>query len=44
MSSINRKKHTHVIFRYFNAADADPAGQLGEDHSPETCTQLAMLS
>jgi UDP-glucose 4-epimerase len=25
-----------VIFRYFNAAGADPAGGLGEDHSPET--------
>jgi len=25
-----------VIFRYFNAAGADPNGQLGEDHNPET--------
>ena len=25
-----------VIFRYFNAAGADPAGDLGEDHDPET--------
>ncbi len=25
-----------VRFRYFNAAGADPAGQLGEDHIPET--------
>jgi UDP-glucose 4-epimerase len=25
-----------VCFRYFNAAGADPAGQLGEDHQPET--------
>lgn len=25
-----------VIFRYFNAAGADPQGRLGEDHSPET--------
>ena len=24
-----------VIFRYFNAAGADPAGDLGEDHTPE---------
>ncbi|MBE9076933.1 UDP-glucose 4-epimerase GalE [Romeria aff. gracilis LEGE 07310] len=24
-----------VCFRYFNAAGADPEGQLGEDHSPE---------
>lgn len=26
----------YVIFRYFNAAGADPSGQIGEDHSPET--------
>ena len=25
-----------VCFRYFNAAGADPGGQLGEDHAPET--------
>lgn len=25
-----------VIFRYFNAAGADPARQIGEDHRPET--------
>jgi UDP-glucose 4-epimerase len=25
-----------VIFRYFNAAGADPDGLLGEDHNPET--------
>jgi UDP-glucose 4-epimerase len=25
-----------IIFRYFNAAGADPDGLLGEDHSPET--------
>ena len=25
-----------VIFRYFNAAGADPGGDLGEDHTPET--------
>lgn len=25
-----------VIFRYFNAAGADPTGNLGEDHEPET--------
>jgi UDP-glucose 4-epimerase len=25
-----------VIFRYFNAAGADPVGDLGEDHDPET--------
>lgn len=26
---------TSVIFRYFNAAGADPDGLLGEDHTPE---------
>ena len=26
----------HISLRYFNAAGADPAGELGEDHSPET--------
>lgn len=25
-----------VVFRYFNAAGADPEGLLGEDHGPET--------
>ncbi|MFM7575740.1 MAG: UDP-glucose 4-epimerase GalE, partial [Microcystaceae cyanobacterium] len=25
-----------VIFRYFNAAGADPQGRAGEDHDPET--------
>ncbi len=25
-----------VVFRYFNAAGADPSGMLGEDHNPET--------
>jgi UDP-arabinose 4-epimerase len=25
-----------VIFRYFNAAGADPDGEIGEDHDPET--------
>jgi UDP-glucose 4-epimerase len=25
-----------IVFRYFNAAGADPDGSLGEDHSPET--------
>jgi UDP-glucose 4-epimerase len=25
-----------VMFRYFNAAGADPSGLLGEDHNPET--------
>ncbi|MGR3434374.1 MAG: UDP-glucose 4-epimerase GalE [Shimia sp.] len=26
----------HVIFRYFNVAGADPDGEVGEDHDPET--------
>jgi UDP-glucose 4-epimerase len=26
----------HACLRYFNAAGADPAGRLGEDHRPET--------
>lgn len=25
-----------MVFRYFNAAGADPAGAIGEDHTPET--------
>ena len=27
---------TYLALRYFNAAGADPAGDLGEDHDPET--------
>lgn len=27
---------SHVIFRYFNAAGADPEREIGEDHRPET--------
>jgi len=27
---------THASLRYFNAAGADPAGETGEDHEPET--------
>ena len=26
----------HVIFRYFNVAGADPEGEIGEQHVPET--------
>ena len=26
----------HVIFRYFNVAGADPSGEIGERHDPET--------
>jgi UDP-glucose 4-epimerase len=29
------KGFRHVVFRYFNAAGADPDGLLGEDHEPE---------
>ncbi len=27
---------THAVLRYFNAAGADPEGEIGEDHRPET--------
>ena len=27
---------THAVLRYFNAAGADPDGEVGEDHDPET--------
>jgi UDP-glucose 4-epimerase len=27
---------SHVIFRYFNVAGADPEGEIGEQHLPET--------
>jgi UDP-glucose 4-epimerase len=30
------KKLNYISLRYFNAAGADPDGELGEDHSPET--------
>ncbi len=34
-----------VVFRYFNASGADPSGNLGEDHSPEThLIPLALLT
>ena len=26
----------HMILRYFNAAGADPDGEIGEEHTPET--------
>ena len=26
----------HMNLRYFNAAGADPDGEIGEDHNPET--------
>ena len=33
----------HVIFRYFNVAGADPEGQIGERHEPETHLIPVML-
>jgi UDP-glucose 4-epimerase len=30
------QKLDYISLRYFNAAGADPTGELGEDHSPET--------
>ncbi|MGB5596814.1 MAG: UDP-glucose 4-epimerase GalE [Crocosphaera sp.] len=34
-----------VVFRYFNASGADPSGNLGEDHTPEThLIPLALLT
>lgn len=33
----------HVIFRYFNVAGADPEGQIGEHHRPETHLIPVML-
>jgi UDP-glucose 4-epimerase len=30
------EKLEYISLRYFNAAGADPEGELGEDHSPET--------
>lgn len=33
----------HVIFRYFNVAGADPEGELGEQHVPETHLVPLML-
>ena len=35
----------HVSLRYFNAAGADPDGEIGEDHDPEThAIPLAILA
>ncbi|MCU0825963.1 MAG: UDP-glucose 4-epimerase GalE [Tabrizicola sp.] len=33
----------HVIFRYFNVAGADPEGEIGEQHTPETHLVPLML-
>jgi len=34
--AISQSKLNHVIFRYFNLAGADPDGEMGECHEPET--------
>jgi len=34
--AIRDAKVNHVIFRFFNLAGADPDGEMGEDHDPET--------
>lgn len=34
--AIRQSGLNHVIFRYFNLAGADPDGEFGEDHEPET--------
>lgn len=33
----------HVVFRYFNVAGADPDGEVGEQHLPETHLILLLL-
>jgi len=35
-ASFKAGKVNYISLRYFNAAGADPEGELGEDHSPET--------
>ena len=34
--AIQQSGLSHIIFRYFNLAGADPDGEMGEDHEPET--------
>ena len=34
--AIRDAKVNHIIFRFFNLAGADPEGEMGEDHEPET--------
>lgn len=34
--AIQQSGLNHIIFRYFNLAGADPDGEFGEDHEPET--------
>lgn len=36
LSDLNRTGLCSAVLRYFNAAGADPDGELGEDHRPET--------
>ena len=35
-ASFQARKLSYISLRYFNTAGADPEGELGEDHSPET--------
>lgn len=35
-NAIRQSGMNHVIFRYFNLAGADPEGDIGESHDPET--------
>jgi UDP-glucose 4-epimerase len=34
--AITQSKLNHIVFRYFNLAGADPEGEMGECHEPET--------
>ncbi|MFP4521652.1 MAG: UDP-glucose 4-epimerase GalE [Fibrobacterota bacterium] len=36
MSTAQNGNLNYVIFRYFNVAGADPSGEIGEEHNPET--------
>ncbi|MBL8029118.1 MAG: UDP-glucose 4-epimerase GalE [Fibrobacteres bacterium] len=36
LATLTNNGMNSVIFRYFNAAGADPAGELGERHNPES--------
>jgi len=33
---LNAYDLSYVTLRYFNAAGADPSGEIGEEHEPET--------
>jgi UDP-glucose 4-epimerase len=34
--NVERRVMPWIALRYFNAAGADPDGDIGEDHNPET--------